>query len=329
MRTLQKAISLFARANSLLGKCGLVIFIASLVLFSGRAFARTAACTCSPCTCSPCTCGSGGSKGGGSKNGSGKTESKHHEGGRERERDHGHGGVGVGVNVDLGGVGQRKAEPNPFAATNESPPPTHTQEKVKTKKVDKTGDTTFEKVELTTEKAKDLEKPDEYAGTPPGPINVSDEKGATTPAPPPQTQEKGPPLKKESAGFPDQPKPPLDGKTQNKAEKTRNPEEQAILDREYLKASNKLAAARAEWNRGLRVFDPEIARMEDDLDRLREEDPGTGEDDAPAEAEKEQFYESYLNRMAAAEKAWPKTPEGKAAADRVREAKKECERLGR
>ncbi len=76
----------------------------------------------------------------------------------------------------------------------------------------------------------------------------------------------------------------------------------------------------------MRAFDPEIARIEDDLDRSREDDPGTGEDDAPAEAEKEQLYESYLNRMAAAEKAWPKTPEGKAATDRVQEAQKECER---
>lgn len=183
MRTLQKAISLFARANFFLRKCGVVIFIASLVLLSGRAIARTAACTCSPCTCSPCTCGGGGSKGGGSKSGSGKGESKHHEGGREKERDHGHGGVGVGVNVDLGGVGQRKAEPNPFAATNESPPPAHTQEKLKTK-VDKTGDTTFEKVELTTAKAKDHEKPNPFAQ-----VELTGEKGKgqSTPAPVDQT----------------------------------------------------------------------------------------------------------------------------------------------
>lgn len=83
----------------------LVVFVASLLLFSGQTFAKTAACTCSPCTCSPCTCGSG--KGG----------SKHHDHGKEKE--HGHGGVGVGVNVDLGGVGQRKAEPNPFGTTNQ------------------------------------------------------------------------------------------------------------------------------------------------------------------------------------------------------------------
>ena len=196
MKILQKAISLFVRANSFLGKCGVVIFIASLLLFSGRTFARTAACTCSPCTCSPCTCG-GNETGKSTSSGSGKTTpgkntsskttsnksepgqrvSKQHEG--RRERDHGHsGGVGVGLNVDLGGVGQRKAEPNPFATTN-APPSSQTQEKPKTKKIDRSIDTTFDKVELTTAKAKEREKPDPFVQ-----VELTGEKGKgqSTPA---------------------------------------------------------------------------------------------------------------------------------------------------
>src|SRR5437016_13115152 len=93
-----------------------VFVTASILLFPGDAFAKTASCPCSPCKCSPCTCGSGGGKHG-----------KHHEGERERA------GVGVGVNVDLGGVGQRKTEADPFATTSHQPA-AQTEEKPKTKR---------------------------------------------------------------------------------------------------------------------------------------------------------------------------------------------------
>jgi hypothetical protein len=62
------------------------------------------------------------------------------------------------------------------------------------KKVDQGIDTIFEKVELTTAKAKDLEKPDTFAAensgesSATGGVNVSND--TPTPAPPPQTQEK-------------------------------------------------------------------------------------------------------------------------------------------
>ncbi len=54
------------------------------------------------------------------------------------------------------------------------------------KKVDKGIDTIFEKVELTSKKAKDLEEPDQYAetGTPPNTVEIADHSGDTT------TQEK-------------------------------------------------------------------------------------------------------------------------------------------
>ena len=60
------------------------------------------------------------------------------------------------------------------------------------KKIDQGIDTIFEKVELTTAKAKDLEKPDQYAQTEPpnSMFEVSDQQGKPAETPPPQTQEK-------------------------------------------------------------------------------------------------------------------------------------------
>ena len=58
----------------------------------------------------------------------------------------------------------------------------------KRKKVDEGIDTIFDKIELTTEKAKDLEKPEEEAtpAMPPGTVEITND----TPTPAPQTQEK-------------------------------------------------------------------------------------------------------------------------------------------
>jgi len=186
-----------------LAKLGLVILIASCVE-ARSAFAKTASCPCNPCPCSPCTCGGsgGGSKSKPSapqksapgkntstktpsnKSESGKTTSKHHEGGRGKGHDGSRGGgvgVGVGVNVDLGGIGQRRAEPDPFGVGG--PPIPRTQERVekpKQKKPEREMATTnpFTDVSLTGEEAKgDMSTP--------SPINVSDD----TESPPSGTKE--------------------------------------------------------------------------------------------------------------------------------------------
>jgi len=166
-------------------RLSLVVFISGLLIVSRDISGKTASCPCNPCTCSPCTCGAGGT----GKRGSGKTESKHHEG--DKEREHGHGHVGVGVNVDLSGVGQRKAEPNPFATTSE-PSVSHTQEKTTKKHTQESTATTFDKIDLTNEKAKDLEESDEHAATQTGggTVQISDETGQPNGSPVPQTQEK-------------------------------------------------------------------------------------------------------------------------------------------
>jgi hypothetical protein len=129
-----------------------------LFFLAGEAGAKTAGCPCSPCKCSPCTCGGGG----GSK---AKGGSDHHG----KEKDHhankhdGHGGgasVEMGVNVDLGGVGQRRREPDPFAASGGSDSTTtaHTQEGHKTKKKELEVTTTdpFTDIHLTGQLAKGI-----------------------------------------------------------------------------------------------------------------------------------------------------------------------------
>jgi hypothetical protein len=70
------------------------------------------------------------------------------------------------------------------------------------KKVDQGIDTIFEKVELTTDKAKDLEKQDQYAQAEPGggTFEISDNQGQSTESPPPQTQEKPKKDKKDKKG---------------------------------------------------------------------------------------------------------------------------------
>jgi len=67
------------------------------------------------------------------------TQSKSHQAKKEYGHDHGGGGVGVGVgvNVDLGGIGQRRAEPDPFAISSKTtlPPKTASgEEKVRSDK---------------------------------------------------------------------------------------------------------------------------------------------------------------------------------------------------
>ena len=139
------------------------ILVSSFVL-GGNIFGKTAGCPCSPCTCSPCTCGGGGSKGGSSKHHD--DSGKHHD----RDREHGHhGGIGVGGTVDLSGVGQRHAEPDPFAVGGGSAPVAHTEQKHKPKTSETPTANLFSDVHLTGEQAKEE--------TAPGPINVNNDEG--------------------------------------------------------------------------------------------------------------------------------------------------------
>jgi len=129
-----------------------------VLVCSGQACARTAACTCNPCGCAPCTCGqsrtsstkpqptkttaptkTAPSKTQTTKPETPTTQSKSHQAKKEYGHDHRGGGVGVGVgvNVDLGGIGQRRAEPDPFAISSKTtlPPKTASgEEKVRSDK---------------------------------------------------------------------------------------------------------------------------------------------------------------------------------------------------
>jgi hypothetical protein len=151
-----------------------VALVANLFIFGDRLFAKPAGCPCSPCKCSPCTCGGG--------------KGKHHH-------DHEGARVGGGANIDLGGVGQRKGEPDPFATSGGSTT-ARTEEKPKTKRHehDVVGSDPFTNVSLTGQQAKGDTKP-------PGPINVSDPPKQATPTDKDQTANPSDNLKKASAAY--------------------------------------------------------------------------------------------------------------------------------
>ena len=96
------------------------------------------------------------------KAGTSSTRSKGHQSGKGHG--HGHGSsngvdVGVGIDVDLGGIGQRRAEPDPFAMSGPPAPP-RTQEKpeklkTKQKPPDATRSNPFANVKLTGPQAKE------------------------------------------------------------------------------------------------------------------------------------------------------------------------------
>jgi hypothetical protein len=90
------------------------------------------------------------------------TQSKSHQAGKQYGHGHSRGGgvgFGVGATIDLGGIGQRRPEPNPFAvpsgpqpvtartAQNEKPAPKTPREVTKTNP--------FAEVQLTGEQAKE------------------------------------------------------------------------------------------------------------------------------------------------------------------------------
>ena len=91
------------------------------------------------------------------------TRSKGHQSGKKHGHSSGGGvDVGVSVDVDLGGIGQRRAEPDPFAVPAERQPViARTAEKPKTPKkpreVAKTDP--FASVQLTGEQAKEQSNP--------------------------------------------------------------------------------------------------------------------------------------------------------------------------
>ena len=99
------------------------------------------------------------------KTGTSSTRSKGHQSGKGRGHGHSSSGgvdVGVGIDVDLGGIGQRRAEPDPFAVpAARQPVIARTAEKPKTpekrREVAKTDP--FAGVQLTGEQAKEQNNP--------------------------------------------------------------------------------------------------------------------------------------------------------------------------
>lgn len=146
----------------------LIIAIAATALVSsGDAFAQTTPPphqTWRPTTNSPSTTGP-------AKTQTAKTETRTSQSQfHQAKKEHGHGyshggggvGVGVGATIDLGGIGQRKTEPDPFAVpAGPQPVAARTEEKPKTPKKTREPAKTdpFAGVQLTGAQAKAETKP--------------------------------------------------------------------------------------------------------------------------------------------------------------------------
>ena len=148
-----------------------LIFVAGIgLMFGPHAFPQA----------TPCPPGSGGSQSTSSaktaqnksaftqassnKNAPAKNAPAQHQTGRRGYHGSGRGGAGVGVGatIDLGGIGQRRAEPDPFAVPAERQPVTaRTEEKPPPAKKPREAAKTdpFAGVQLTGEQAKEQNSP--------------------------------------------------------------------------------------------------------------------------------------------------------------------------
>jgi len=174
----------------------------------------------------------------------------------------------------------------------------------KKKKIDEGIDKIFEKIELTTEKAKDLEKPETEGETtpamPPGTVEVTND----TPAP--QTEEKPKKEKKKKKW----PKPIQDW-----------------LDKHY--AADK---AHREWGKKKMTYlnklwdyikknSPHTQELRDKAEAARKKanEPGSSQADRDAADTAEKEVKKQMDEL---EKDYQKTPEGKGEFDKVHEAEK-------
>jgi hypothetical protein len=193
------------------------------------------------------------------------------------------------------------------------------------KKIDKGIDTIFEKVELTTAKAKDLEKPDPFQNVKltgeegkGSTAEVSDQRGESTESPPPQTQEK-PKEKTESPPSQTQEKP---------KEKFKWPKAvQDWLDKRKAAHNAFVAKQDALWHYNL-VKEEFFRFKSKHWLELREKDRdafnkaqtvGATQQDHAAHRDAVKELQKLEKEL---EKDFVQTPEGKEASGNVREAEK-------
>lgn len=188
------------------------------------------------------------------------------------------------------------------------------------KKIDNGIDTIFEKIELTSAKAKDIEGPgdDAAAGTSPPPINISDNTPAPVVASTPQTQEK-----KKSA-FPT-PRPPDEPpKTEEKGPKKWPKPIQDWLDKKRAAYQARIwsDAAKAEYSASREWFFEqnkhwsELKRQRDEAEELARRAGGKEKEDFKKVEKELQKLEGEL------EKDYLKTPEGQKEFEHLNDAEK-------
>jgi len=183
----------------------------------------------------------------------------------------------------------------------------------KREKIDKGIDNIFDKIELTTEKAKDLEKSDQDQDQnppiPPGSYNISDE----TPTPAPQTEEKKPKKDKEK-----------------KKKKYPKP----IQD--WLDEVQKTDIARSKWASEMRTYQrhlwdwvfknsPHAKDLYDKWKEAQKKTYQTGATQADRDAEKKAL-EEFQKQVNELEKDFQKTDQGKDDNKNVHDAEKELDK---
>ena len=177
----------------------------------------------------------------------------------------------------------------------------------KQKKIDDGIDKIFDKIELTTEKAKDLEKADEQADEeqppmPPGTYNISDE----TPTPAPQTQEK-PKREKKKKKYPKAIQDWVDAM---------HAAEQA--DQKWLDQRTIYRTGLYDWAFKNSPHAKELyQKWREAVDKAKAAGASQADKDAV-----DQAWQELNKQVAALEKDYLKTDQGKADAEKLREAEK-------
>jgi hypothetical protein len=176
----------------------------------------------------------------------------------------------------------------------------------KQKEIDKGIDKIFEKIELTTEKAKDLEQPAGENVPPQTTFNVSDE----TPTPQPQTQEKKKKGDKKKDKKKKWPKPIQDWLDKKNASE----DAETVWNKARSKYWDKV------WEYGKKLG-PHTQDLSDKAEAAKKKanEPGATQAD---QAAAEQAAKELDKQMKELEKDYQKTPEGKGEFDKLHEAEK-------
>jgi len=176
------------------------------------------------------------------------------------------------------------------------------------KNIDKGADTMWDGIELAGKKAKELEKPEEDAGSPPSTVNISDEKGESAGSPPPQTREKEKKKKK-------WPKPIQDWVDKKKAADEAD-QAKAVTERAY-----KNGRARTKFFEKSPHYLELVAGLEEAQEKANK--PGATQADKDKANQAKEELKKLEGEL---EKDFQKTPEGQKEFKKVTDAEKAADK---